>query len=391
MFEKKTKRVLINLLLSLLMLSPPVWAGPDIKAESYILMDFDTGSIISSKNADLRLPPASLTKIFSTYLYFNAIKNKTLSLNEMVHVSREAWGSNVVGSKMFIEVDTQVSVSDLLHGVIVQSGNDASIALAEAIAGDEKVFAELMNEEAKRLGLKDSRFQNATGLPAKQHYSSARDVASIVRAMIKKFPELYKLYSVQEFTYNNITQSNRNSLLTKFVGADGVKTGYTKAAGYCLVSSAVQNGRRLISVVMKTKSKRARAAASIKLLNYGFKLFDNVLLFDKDDIRSLPVTKGQAIEVKVSPLEKGLFTTRRQNSDLITEFVPTTEVLSAPISVGDVLGTISVRRGDTVIQKTPVVAIEGVLQKGYWDSLIEDIKVNYLGHPVNEQQMLSEW
>ena len=247
-------------LLAALFALPAAAQTPRIAAESYILMDAETGTVLAEENANLRLPPASLTKIMSTYLYFRAVRDGLLPLSQPVLISENAWGSRVAGSKMFIEVNTQVRVEDLLRGVIVQSGNDAAIALAEAISGDEALFAAEMNRTAAAFGMANSKFQNATGLPAKAHYSSARDIAEISRRTARDFPELYAMYKEREFTYNNIRQENRNGLLDSFAGADGVKTGYTKAAGFCLAASAVRGGRRLVAVVMKAKSgARARA------------------------------------------------------------------------------------------------------------------------------------
>ena len=263
-------------------------ASPQLDAQSYMLMDAQTGTVLAEKNADIRLPPASLTKIMTTYLVFQALQDGRLSPQQQVTISENAWGSRVVGSKMFVEVGKQVSIADLLRGVIVQSGNDASIALAEALAGDESAFAAIMQETATAMGLRNTSFVNATGLPSPQQYTSARDMAIISRRLILDFPQWYTLYSEPEFTYNGIRQPNRNRLLSEFPGADGIKTGYTKEAGYCLAASVQRRGQRLISVVMKAPSARTRVKESKKLLTYGFNQFHNVTLFTTADTRTRP-------------------------------------------------------------------------------------------------------
>ena len=283
-----------RLLLLAGVLAAPVYAAapppPGVRSESYILMDADTGEVLGEKNPDMRLPPASLTKIMSAHLIFNALRDGILQMDQDILISRRAWAANVVGSKTFIEVGERVSVRDLLYGVIVQSGNDAAIALAEGLAGDETAFAEWMNREAKRLSLVNTRFANSTGLPAKLHYSSARDIAKMVRASVREHPQLYQIYAEREFTFNGITQQNRNDLLDSFDGADGVKTGYTEEAGYSLASSARRGGRRVIAVVlMKAESAATRERASAKLLNYGFAFFRNRRLFDDTKVRELPL------------------------------------------------------------------------------------------------------
>ena len=266
---------LLSLLLSLCLTATAVTAPPtpDIESESYILMDADTGAILAEKNPDLPLPPASLTKIMTAYAAFKSIKEKRINWDQQVIVSPRAWAQNVIGSKTFLEVNTSVSIADLLRGVIVQSGNDASIALAEAISGDEAAFAQWLNILAKDVGMTHSHFANSTGLPAPDHLSTARDTAMLIWQTIREFPQYYALYAEKDFTYNNITQNNRNRLLFTYTGADGVKTGYTEEAGYCLAASAQRDGRRFIAVVMKTPSPQARVRASAKLLSFGFNHF----------------------------------------------------------------------------------------------------------------------
>lgn len=378
------------LIVFLLGWSLPVAAQtPLIEAESYILLDAQTGTVLAEKNADLPLPPASLTKIMSAYVVFQAIKDGVLSLGQEVTISRNAWGSNVVGSKMFIEVNKQVTVEELLRGVIVQSGNDASIALAEAVAGDEQLFAAEMNRMAEKMGLANSHFRNATGLPADRHYSSARDVAVMSWWTARDFPELYKMYSEREYTYNNIRQENRNRLLAKFPGADGVKTGYTKEAGYCLAAAATRRGRRLVAVVMRADSTLAREQEAAKLLTYGFNNFRTISLFSADDIRALPVWGGVAAQISVQPARAGVYALpRRDNVELQYQPQPN---LRAPIAKGDVLGELRVLVNGAPHDSVEVVAAEAVAAGSWWRQLKDTIKVEWLGHGGGGNAVLSQW
>ena len=255
----------------------PVPAPPVIGAKSYLVIDAHTGREIATLKADERLAPASLTKLMTAYVVFKALKEGSISLDDSVTVSEKAW--RTPGSRMFIEVGTQVSVEELLLGMIVQSGNDASVALAEYVAGSESVFAEMMTQQAMALGMASSRFRNATGLPNDDHYTTARDMATVARAIVQEFPEYYEWYSVREYEYNDIAQKNRNGLLWRDDSVDGMKTGMTDDAGYCLVSSAERNGMRLISVVLGTASARSRVDGSQALLNYGFRFFETRLLY----------------------------------------------------------------------------------------------------------------
>ena len=249
----------------------PVPAAPQLDARGYLLVDHNSGAILAESNADERLEPASLTKIMTAYVVFRELAKGKLSLDDEVLISEKAWRTG--GSKMFIEVGKRVTISDLLHGMIVQSGNDASVALAEHIAGTEATFAELMNSHAERLGMNDTHFVNATGLPDPEHYITPRDIVKVTTATIREFPEYYAWYALPDFTYNNIKQANRNRLLGQDPSVDGVKTGHTQAAGYCLVASALREGQRLTSVVMGTNSESSRARDSLALLNYGYRFF----------------------------------------------------------------------------------------------------------------------
>ncbi|MCH9758266.1 MAG: D-alanyl-D-alanine carboxypeptidase [Proteobacteria bacterium] len=382
------RRFLTLFLLSLALPSVANAQNISVAAESYILLDATTGTVLAEENADLRLPPASLTKIMSSYLFFQAVQDGVLSLEQPITISENAWGAQVVGSKMFIEVGKQVSVADLLRGVVVQSGNDASIALAEAVSGAEEIFAEEMNRRAAQLGLTNSHFKNATGLPEEEHYSSARDIAFLSQALILNFPDLYPLYAEREFTYNEIRQENRNGLLSEFTGADGIKTGYTKAAGYCLAASASQQGRRLIAVVMKTKSTRVRESETKKLLTYGFNHFNNITLFSRNDQRTLPVWSGAATEVSVQPASDGVYTLPRSEK-VSVQYFPHPQV-TAPVAAGDVLGELQVIVNDKTIDRVNVVAAEAVAAGSRWTQLEDFIKINWLGHGNNET-VLSQW
>ena len=258
--------------------APIIPSPPQLAAAGYLLVDADTGHVIVEHNSKQRLPPASLTKIMTSYIASSVIKLGTLRLEEEVNISEKAW--RMEGSRMFIQEGTQVTVGDLLKGIIIQSGNDASVALAEHIAGAEDAFADVMNQQAQVLGMSDSHFMNATGLPDENHYTTASDLAKLTKALIVDYPEHYKLYSEKYFTFNDIRQPNRNQLLWRDKSVDGVKTGHTDAAGYCLVASAERDGMRLISVVMGTESEQARATESQKLLTYGFRYYETIRLYE---------------------------------------------------------------------------------------------------------------
>lgn len=361
---------------------------PKINSESYFLMDADTGAVLVEKNADLRLPPASLTKIMSAYMGFRALSENALAWEQEVEISSRAWAKNVAGSKTFLEINTRATVRDLLYGIIVQSGNDASIALAEGLSGDETAFAAAMTEQAKLFGLKNTNFANATGLPDKKHYSSARDMAEIVRKTVLNFPEYYKIYAEREFSYNNISQPNRNLLLDAFAGADGVKTGFTEAAGYCLAASAVRNGRRLISVVMKTASAAARKRESIKLLTFGFSHFSNARVFDETKTKKLRIFQGDMDYIAVRPLSPGLITIPR-GAKADAQFLPVSPLL-APISQNQVLGTLHIRINGEPARQVKVVAEEAVAEADMWKKAVDFIKWRYLGH-APDNALLSKW
>ncbi|WP_462320258.1 D-alanyl-D-alanine carboxypeptidase family protein [Halochromatium sp.] len=339
--------------------TPP---APELGAEGYLLVDYDSGVGLAAKNADSRLEPASLTKIMTAYVVFSELAAGNIALDDQVLVSEKAWRTG--GSKMFIEVGNQVAVRDLLKGMIIQSGNDASVALAEHVAGSEESFAGLMNQHAQRLGMSQSHFTNATGLPNPEHYTTPRDIALVTAAMIREFPDYYRWYSEPEFTWHGIKQFNRNRLLDKGVGVDGVKTGHTEAAGYCLVSSAKRDEQRLISVVMGTESNSARVADSLALLNYGFRFFETHHLYPGGEpLELLRVWSGDPPTVAVGPATDVAVTIPRGSFDQLTAQLEPIPDLSAPIAAGQQVGEITLMLEGEEIKRQPAVAL-GAVERG---------------------------
>ncbi len=346
---------------------------PTLAARAWLLLEMGSGQVLTAEKPDERIEPASLTKLMTAYLTFAALRQKTIALDQPIPVSQKAWKTG--GSKMFIKVDTQVAVEDLIKGMIVQSGNDACVALAEAIAGSEENFAQMMNREAKRLGMANSNFTNSTGLPDPQLYTTARDLATLASALIRDFPEEYKkYYSIKEFRYNNITQPNRNRLLFIDSSVDGVKTGHTEAAGYCLVSSAQRDQRRLLSVVLGTKSDATRASESLKLLNWGFQSYDAVTLFPKDQpVATLRVWKGTQKTVKAGFDRPFMIAVPRGYADKVkSEFTPQPRLM-APIEAGQQLGTLKVTIDGKLYGEYPVVALENVGLIGIFGRSIDSV------------------
>lgn len=350
----------------------PVPAPPQVAASGHLLMDIDSGAILSEANADQRLEPASLTKIMTAHVVFNELKDNNLKLSEEVLVSEKAW--KTPGSRMFIEVGKKVTVDDLLKGLIIQSGNDASVALAEHIAGSEDAFASLMNEHARKLGMDDTNFTNSTGLPDPDHYTTPRDILKVTKDTIKGFPEYYKLYAVKEFTFNEIKQHNRNSLLWRDESVDGVKTGHTEAAGYCLVASAKRSGMRLISVVMGTESEKARARESQALLNYGFRFYETHRLYGGgESLTRVRVWKGDKEQADVG-LAKDLYVTipRRQYKNLEAQTI-INHPIQAPVAQGQTIGRLVVElQGDTHTE-VPLIALGEVADGGLWRSAVDSV------------------
>lgn len=349
----------------------PLPSPPAIPGTSHILLDFRTGQVLAEKVSDERVEPASITKIMTSYVVFKQLE-AGMTLEDMVTVSEKAW--RAPGSRMFIEVGKQISIGNLLKGVIIQSGNDASIALAEYIAGSEASFADLMNQYAERLGMTGSNFVNATGLPHENHYVTARDVALLARAMIEEFPQYYEWYSEREFTWNGIRQSNRNLLLFRDQRVDGLKTGHTEAAGYCLVSSAMDGEMRLISVVMGTASERQRADASQALLNYGFRFFETHKLYAQGaELTRARIWKGMEEEVGLAPSEDIYVTIPRGRYNQLNAVMDLQQAIVAPVEPGNVLGVVRVSLDDRELARAPLTPVESVAEGGLFRRMVDSI------------------
>ncbi|MGR8941797.1 MAG: D-alanyl-D-alanine carboxypeptidase family protein [Gammaproteobacteria bacterium] len=351
-------------------------APPTINAKAYIVQDFQTGKVMAENNADEKLAPASLTKIMTVYVVFRELANGHLHLDDLATISKKAWSTQ--GSRMFVEVNSQVKIEDLLKGVIIQSGNDASVALAEHIAGDEATFADLMNQHAARLGMKNSHFKNADGLPVEDHYTSARDLAIVTTALIKEFPQYYPWFSQKEFTYNKIVQHNRNLLLSRDGSVDGVKTGHTEDAGYCLVASAIRNDMRLISVVMGTKSANARAVENQNLLNYGFRFFESPRLYEgKTSLSDARVWKGDIQTISLGLAESLHATVPRGSSKDLKTAIRINGPIVAPVKEGDKLGTVEVTYKDKVIDQKDLIALKAVGEGNMFRRLLDSVLMRF--------------
>jgi len=352
--------------------APLLPAPPAIAAKSWVLLDFNTGQTLLSRDPDLRIEPASLTKVMTAWLVFDALKQKRITLDQAVPVSDRAWKAE--GSRTFIEPRKPVTVDELLKGMIVQSGNDATIALAELVAGSEEAFADLMNRQAGRLGLGGTHFVNATGLPDPRHYSTARDLGVLASALIRDFPGFFPLYSLREYRYNNITQYNRNLLLGRDPTVDGLKTGFHESAGYCLIATAKREPRRLLSVVLGTASEQARAQESQKLLNYGFQFYETVRLYQKGQaVARLPVYKGARDELQAGFMDDFHMSVPRGMADRIKANLTSLQPLLAPVAAGQKVGTLSITLDGKPVGDYPVVALEAMgvanIFGRAWDSL----------------------
>ena len=349
---------------------------PRLAASGYILMDYQSGQALAESNADERMEPASLTKMMTAYTVFQEINAGHIHLNDEVLVSEKAW--RMKGSRMFIEVGSKVSVEELLKGMIIQSGNDASVALAEFVAGSEDAFVMLMNANAKTLGLNGTHFVNSTGLPAAEHFTTPRDMARLASALIRNYPDHYSWYSEKKYTYNNITQSNRNLLLYRDESVDGVKTGHTESAGYCLVASAKRDDMRLVSVVMGTNSEKARAQESQKLLNYGFRFFETHRLYAAGEtLKQMRIWKG-ATESLPLGLSEELFVTvpRGQYQDLKAS-VSVDKNIIAPASKGQAFGTVNINLGEKMLAQRPLVALQDVEEGSLWQQVTDQIMLMF--------------
>ena len=347
-------------------------SAPTINAAAYILHDYHTGKVLAENNADAKLAPASLTKIMTVYVVFTELSNGHLHLEDMVTISEKAWKTS--GSRMCVELGTQIKVEDLLKGVIIQSGNDASVALAEHVGGNEETFAEMMNQHAIRLGMANSHFKNSDGLPVEDHYTTARDLAILTTALIKEFPDYYRWFSQKEFTFNKITQQNRNKLLSRDESVDGVKTGFTDDAGYCLVASALREDMRLISVVMGAKSANARANENQTLLNYGFRFYESHRLYQgKTALNEARVWKGASKTISLG-LAEDIYVTipRRQYKDL-KAVINVDKKITAPVADGAKLGSVKVTLKDEVVINKDLVALKAVDQGNIFQRLSDSV------------------
>ncbi|MCW5607646.1 MAG: D-alanyl-D-alanine carboxypeptidase [Nitrosomonas sp.] len=370
------KRLLSIVICLVVSLSMPVSAQqqPDISiaAKAYMLSDYQSGQVLASKNAHERVEPASLTKLMTAYIVFSALKQNRIRLDQVVPVSSRAW--RMIGSRMFIEPNKEVTIDELIRGMIVQSGNDACIALAEIIAGSEEFFVQMMNQEAQRLGMKDTHFMNTTGLPDPDHYTSVHDLTLLAAAIIRDFPEFYPLYSLKEYTYNSITQPNRNRLLWLDPHVDGMKTGWTRTAGYCLITSAKRDKRRLISVIMGTKSAGERSKESQRLLNYGFQFYDTVHLYKKGEVlTSIELWKGAQDVFKAGFDTDVYFSVPKGQADNLKATMEYKQPLIAPVNTGQEVGSVKFTLNGQLVEIYPLVALEDVNEGNFvertWDSL----------------------
>jgi D-alanyl-D-alanine carboxypeptidase (penicillin-binding protein 5/6) len=352
----------------------PAPAPPIIGAKSYLVIDAQTGQELASLNPDTPLAPASLTKLMTEYVVYDALKQGQIRLEDEVTISEKAW--RMPGSRMFVEVGKRVAIKDLLLGMIVQSGNDASVALAEHIAGTEAVFAEMMNQHAARLGMLSSHFMNATGLPDDGHVTTARDLATLARAIIEEFPDYYAWHAIKEFSFNDIKQSNRNSLLWRDPSVDGLKTGHTEDAGYCLVSSAERDGMRIISAVMGTASAKARTDGSQALLNYGFRFFETRLLFKAgEEITTTRVWKSANETSRLGVLEDLYITVRRGTYDQLESILDVPAIVEAPVAAGQPLAELRISLGEDELLKTPLRGLDDNPEGSFWQRTRDSVSL----------------
>lgn len=350
----------------------PKPSAPTVAAKAHVLIDYDSGRVLAEENADERLPPASITKLMTSYVVSHELHSGNIGLDDEVLISEKAW--RMIGSRSFIKVNTKVSVEALLRGMIVQSGNDAAVALAEHIAGSEEVFAQMMNQYAQQLGMFGTNYMNATGLPDPEHYTTARDIATLSAALIRDFPEHYAWYAEKEFTYNDITQHNRNKLLWRDNSVDGLKTGHTEEAGFCLAASAKRGDMRLITVVLGTRSENARAQETQKLLNYGFRFFETHQLYQANaTITDTKVWKGAQDQLALGLAKNLTVTVPRGQYDDLAATTNIQQPVIAPIEAGAQLGEVEIRLGDEVIAKQPLVALTTVEKGSWWRRLIDEI------------------
>ena len=353
---------------------PPIPAPPQVQARGYILLDYASNQVLAASNENERLEPASLTKLMTAYAVFHALKDGRIKSTDMVTISPYARSQE--GSRMFVDVGTQVSVENLIQGMIVQSGNDATVALAEHVAGSEPVFVDLMNQYAQQLGMVSTRFQNSPGMPHPEHYTTARDIALLSSALIKEYPDNYKWYSQREFTWNKITQPNRNGLLYRDPSVDGLKTGHTESAGYCLVSSAQRDGMRLVSVVMGSPTIRAREDSSSALLNYGFNFYQTRKLYaNQAPVMTVKVWKGEVDQVPLGVTQEIYATIPRGQENLLSAAADVADPLFAPLSPDKPAGKLRVTLGDKEVGTYPLYPAKAVPEAGFFGRLTDDVKL----------------
>lgn len=352
-------------------------AAPTLEATAYILIDATTGQVLAEHNADQQLPPASLTKMMSDYVVASELKRGSIHSDDKVRISEKAW--RMQGSKMFVEINTDINLMDLVRGMIIQSGNDATIALAEHVAGSEEAFTDIMNQKATELGMTHTSFKNATGWPDPNHYTTTRDLAILGRAMVNQTPEQYAIYSEKEFIWHGIPQENRNLLLKRDPSVDGIKTGHTEEAGYCLVASAKRGDTRLISVVMGTKNDEARATESQKLLNYGFREFQTQKVYSGGKVlQQAPVWSGAVKQVDIGVKNDIVLTVPRGSQDKLHAEVAVNKVIRAPLQEGEVLGSLVIQLDGTEVLNQPVVAMVSVPEGGLFTRIWDGLRLFFL-------------
>ena len=377
-FRRTSFMYLLTLMLASLLVSHAALAAlppaPSVDARAYVLIDYNSGKILAGDKADERMEPASLTKIMTVYVVLNELKAGKIKLSDNVLISEKAW--RMEGSRTFVEVGKTVPLEVLLKGLVVQSGNDATVALAEHAAGSEEVFVSMMNQVAQKLGMSKTRFANSTGLPDANHYTTANDLALLTQAMIRDYPEHYSWYSIKEFSYNGIKQHNRNKLLWMDPTVDGVKTGHTESAGYCLISSAKQNEMRLIAVVMGTKSENARAIESQKLLGYGFRFFESHQLYQPGKaLANARVWKGSQQNLELGVARETYITVPRDQYGNLKATIKLSPSIVAPVSKGAQYGTVELTLAGEKITEYPLVALQAIPEGGFFSRLVDGAKM----------------
>ena len=349
-------------------------APPNLSAKAWLLIDHNSGRVLVEHNSHQRVEPASLTKMMTAYVVLYTMRNGSVSAEDMVRVSEKAW--RMKGSRMFIEVNSLVSVDELLKGMIIQSGNDASVALAEHVAGNEDAFVDLMNQHARSLGMTETNFTNSTGWPNAEHYTTPHDLAILSRALIRDFPDYYTWYRIKEYTYNNIRQFNRNRLLWLDDNVDGIKTGHTESAGYCLVASARKDDMRLISIILGTDSDNARASNSRKLLSYGFRFYETFLLHRANEpLENMRIWKGENETVPLGLQEDLYITIPRGQRNKVNANMTVETMLVAPAKKGQTYGSVNIMLGEEKLRQQSLVALEDVPEGGLWRQMIDNIKL----------------